>query len=207
MVMTGSLPARPGDFSDRGISFIFRSPRTGVKTSRKIGGQRESRKTMLPEKLFDLSKVDFGRVEYPLEEIRKINLQRFEFEQVHGIHGIYPEEEAIVGYRDVREDEFWVRGHIPGSPLFPGVLMIEAAAQLCSFYQGRVHPTDGFFGFGGVEAVRFRAAVRPGDKMILVGKGIQIHPRKSTFATQIFVKDTLAFEGTIIGVNIRRGKL
>jgi len=162
---------------------------------------------MLPEKLFDLGRVDFKRVDFPIEEIRKINLQRFEFEQIHGIFQIFPEEEALVGYRDVGNDEFWIRGHIPGSPLFPGVLMIEAAAQLCSFYQGRVHPTDGFFGFGGVEGVRFRSAVKPGDRLILVGKGIQVHPRKSTFATQIFVGDNLAFEGTIIGVNIRKAKL
>jgi 3-hydroxyacyl-[acyl-carrier-protein] dehydratase len=162
---------------------------------------------MVPNRLFDLGRVDFGRVEIPIEEIRKINRQRFEFEQIHGIYALFPEEEVVVGYRDIRDDEFWVRGHIPGNPLFPGVLMIEAAAQLCSYYQGKVHPTDGFFGFGGVEAVRFRAAVRPGDKMILVGKGVQIHPRKSTFQTQAFVKDSLVFEGTIIGVNIPKAKL
>jgi 3-hydroxyacyl-[acyl-carrier-protein] dehydratase len=162
---------------------------------------------MVPNRLFDLSRVDFGRVEIPIEEIRKINRQRFEFEQLGGIYALFPEEEVVVGYRDVREDEFWTKGHIPGNPLFPGVLMIEAAAQLCSFYQGKVHPTDGFFGFGGVEGVRFRAAVRPGDKMILVGKGVQIHPRKSTFQTQAFVKDGMVFEGTIIGVNIPKAKL
>ena len=162
---------------------------------------------MLPKPLFDLSRVDFDRVEIPIEEIRKINAQRYEFEQIDGIFQLFPEEEVVVGYRDIRSDEFWVRGHIPGSPLFPGVLMIEAAAQLCSYYLQRFHPTNGFFGFGGVEGVRFRAAVRPGDRMILVGKGIQVHPRKSTFETQAFVRNALVFEGTIIGVTIRKEKL
>ncbi len=44
-------------------------------------------------------------------------------------------ERAIcVGYKDVRDDEFWVSGHMPGMPLMPGVLMCEAAAQLASYF-------------------------------------------------------------------------
>ncbi|MEK7848050.1 MAG: acyl-CoA dehydrogenase family protein, partial [Chloroflexota bacterium] len=38
----------------------------------------------------------------------------------------------VLGYKDVTESEFWVRGHIPGRPLMPGVIQIEAAAQLLS---------------------------------------------------------------------------
>jgi 3-hydroxyacyl-[acyl-carrier-protein] dehydratase len=158
---------------------------------------------MIPKSLFDLGRVNFDVVEFPIEEIRKINRQRFEFEQIHGIYNLFPEENVAVGYRDIGADEFWVRGHVPGMPLFPGVLMIEAAAQICSYYQGKVYPTDGFFAFGGVDAVRFRAAVKPGDKLILVAKGVRLDPRKSTFETQGFVRSALAFEGTVTGVNMK----
>ena len=120
---------------------------------------------------------------------------------------ILRDEGIIVGYKDLREDEFWVRGHIPGTPLFPGVLMVEAAAQLCSIYLGIVNPTPGFFGFGGLEDVRFRATVRPGERLYLIGKAVQVHPRKSTLQAQGVVGEKIAFEATIIGVTIPRGKL
>ena len=161
---------------------------------------------MIPEKIVDLGKIDFGTVEVPIEEIRKINLQRFEFEQLDGIFKLLPEEQALVGYKDIRSEEFWVRGHIPGNPLLPGVLMLEAGAQLCSYYQGKFHPQDGFFGFGGLEDVRFRGAVKPGDRMILVGKAVQIHPRKSTYIVHGFVRDKMVFQATVIGVTIKKEK-
>ena len=41
---------------------------------------------------------------------------------------------VCVGYKDLGPDEFWVRGHMPGMPLMPGVIMCEAAAQLASYY-------------------------------------------------------------------------
>ena len=53
-------------------------------------------------------------------------------EHLNGVN-YYDHNGKIVGYKDVREDEFWVEGHIPGRPLLPGVIMIEAAAQLASF--------------------------------------------------------------------------
>jgi 3-hydroxyacyl-[acyl-carrier-protein] dehydratase len=158
---------------------------------------------MASKQLFDLTRVDMGKVEVPIEEIRRVNRQRYEFEQVDGIFRAFPEEGVVVGYKDVRPDEFWVRGHVPGMPLFPGVLMIEAAAQLCSYYKGKYDPSPGFFGFGGVEEVRFRASVKPGEKLILVGKAVQIHPRRSIFATQAFVNGRLVFEATIIGITIK----
>jgi 3-hydroxyacyl-[acyl-carrier-protein] dehydratase len=89
---------------------------------------------MPPKLLVDLSGIDLTRVAIPIEKIRAVNPQRYEMEQLSGVITYRPELGYIIGFRDVRPDEFWVRGHIPGRPLFPGVLMIEAAAQLSSFY-------------------------------------------------------------------------
>ena len=159
---------------------------------------------MVPKILFDLSRIDQAAIEIPLEEIRRHNPQRFEFEQLDGVFRILPEEGFIIGFKDVRKDEFWVRGHIPGMPLLPGVLMIEAGAQLCAVYQSMVCPSSGFFGFGGLEAVKFRAAVRPGDRLILLGQAVQVHRRRSVFNVQGLVGGTLAFEATVIGIAIPR---
>ena len=115
---------------------------------------------MPPELIFDPSQLDFNRVVADLEQIRKVNSQRFEMEQLTAIVHVDRTEHLIVGYKDVRADEFWVRGHLPGYPLMPGVLMCEAAAQLCSYYsvvQGLIAQGD-FVGFGGLENVRFSVA-------------------------------------------------
>jgi 3-hydroxyacyl-[acyl-carrier-protein] dehydratase len=160
---------------------------------------------MPPALHFDPSGLDFNRVVADREAIRKVNPQRFEMEQLHAIVYVDREQHLIVGYKDVTADEFWVRGHMPGYPLMPGVLMCEAAGQLCSYY----FATHGilnvdFIGFGGVENMRFRGMVRPGDRIVLVGKGIRVHPRQTVFNVQGLVGQTLVFHGDIIGMPMAR---
>ena len=105
---------------------------------------------MPPEPLVDLSTIDTSKVLADREAIARVNPQRFEFAQLDGIYVCDESREVVVGYRDIRDDEFWVRGHIPGRPIFPGVLMIETAAQLVSYYVVSSTPGGGFLGFGGV---------------------------------------------------------
>lgn len=159
---------------------------------------------MSPSLIFDLSRIDQSVVEFPIEEIRQVNPHRHEFEQLDGIFRVFPQEHVLVGFKDVKRDEFWVRGHLPGMPLLPGVLMIEAAAQLASFYQGRSFPGGKFFAFGGVDRARFRGMVRPGDRLILIAKGTRVSPRFSTFETQGLVGESLVFEAAITGVAATR---
>src|SRR6201986_2654587 len=70
-----------------------------------------------------------------------------------------------VGYKDVTDHEFWVRGHMPGMPLMPGVVMCEAAAQLCSYHSQR-HNLLGaeMVGFGGMDGGRVRGPTAHGDR-------------------------------------------
>jgi 3-hydroxyacyl-[acyl-carrier-protein] dehydratase len=157
---------------------------------------------MPPKPLVDLDCIDPSHVIAGREDIRKCNPQRFEFEQLDGVLHIDPEEGLIVGFRDVRPDEFWVRGHIPGRPLLPGVLMCEAAAQLSSYFCAQVDPREGFVGFGGMEGVKFRRPVVPGDRVILVGKCVEIGSRRMRFACQGFVDGDMVYEGTIIGMRM-----
>src|SRR5260370_35731181 len=117
---------------------------------------------MPPELHFDPAKLDFGRVVADQDAIRRVIPQRFEMEQLTAIVLLEPEQQLIVGYKDVRPDEFWVRGHMPDYPLMPGVLMCEAAAQLCSYYvvtQGLLQ--GDFIGFGVLAEERFPGLVRP----------------------------------------------
>ena len=156
---------------------------------------------MPPGALFDLSQVDFGRVVADRDEIHRYNPQRFDMEQLTAVVHLDPSQHLIVGYKDVSADEFWVRGHMPGYPLLPGVLMCEAAAQLCSYFCLKAGLLQGdFIGFGGLENVQFRGPVRPGDRLVLVAKGQKLHRRKTVFNVQGFVGGVMVFNGDIIGV-------
>ena len=156
---------------------------------------------MPPKAIVDLREFDLDRLEYGPEEIRKRNPHRFELELLHGVIAFRPEDGIVVGEHRATDDAFWVRGHIPGRPLFPGVLMVELAAQLCSFHWRMQYPDiDRFFGFGGIENTRFRGTVGPGDRLIVVGKVFDLKPRRTIFDTQGFVEDRMVFETRIMGV-------
>lgn len=156
---------------------------------------------MPPVALVEPATIDTSRVLFDLEGIRQANPQRFEMEQLTAIVAIDPEEHLIIGYKDIEPDEFWARGHVPGYPLMPGVLICEAAAQLSSFYCHVIKIVDtGFLGFGGMEDVRFRGPVRPGDRLVLISKALRVNRRQTIFETQGFVENNMVYHGRIIGV-------
>lgn len=155
---------------------------------------------MPPKPILDLSTIDLSRIVAGPEEIRRLNSQRYEMEHLDGILYMDMEEGIIVGFKDVTDDEFWVRGHIPGRPILPGVIICEAAAQLCSFYYYRATNADQFFGFGGMESVKFRVEVVPGQKLVLVAKNIKMLKRRASFQCQGFVDGRMVFGGIIIGI-------
>ncbi len=155
---------------------------------------------MPPQPLFDISDIDTKKVLIPREGIYEVNPHRYEFQQLDGICHLVPEKGQIVGFRDVRDDEFWVRGHIPGRPLFPGVLMIESAAQLVSYYAMTTDRFGDFLAFGAVDGVKFRGSVVPGKQIILLGKMIELRRRRCIGDTQAFVDGSLVYEGRITGM-------
>jgi 3-hydroxyacyl-[acyl-carrier-protein] dehydratase len=162
---------------------------------------------MPPVALVDPATFDTSRVIADREAIRRGNPQRFEMEQLTAIIYLDPKEHLIIGYKDVEADEFWVRGHMPGYPLLPGVLMCEAAAQLSAYYCHVINLAEGsFIGFGGMEDVRFRGQVRPGDRLVLVSKASRVHRRKTIFETQGFVGTNMVYHGRIIGVPLPKSE-
>jgi len=157
---------------------------------------------MPPQLLYDISGIDIDRVVYDQEAIREANPQRGDMEHLNAIVYAEPELGRIIGYKDVRDDEFWVPGHIPGRPLFPGVLMIECAAQLASFYTRKFVGWKGFIGFGGVEETKFRQQVPPGVRLYLLGqKNWERHHRIHCTVHGV-VNGQLAFECSIVGTEM-----
>ncbi len=156
------------------------------------------------ELIFDPSSLDFDNPLGTTEDICKINPQRFEMLQLTAVVAEDIERNACAAYKDLTDEEFWVRGHMPGMPLMPGVVMLEAAAQLCSYFTQK-HDLLGadMVGFGGVDEVRFRDPVLPGDRLILMCRLERIRRGRMIIAHfQGVVGQALAVEGIIKGIPI-----
>ena len=154
---------------------------------------------MPPQLLFDLAGIDLNSIVYDQQAIREANPQRGAMEHLNGVVHVNAEARQIVGFKDVRADEFWVEGHIPGRPLLPGVIMIEAAAQLASFLTRNVLKWKGFVGFGGTEQVKFRAPVTPGCRMYLIGAMAWERHGRLCCDIQGLVNGNIVFEARVIG--------
>ena len=160
---------------------------------------------MPPPVLFPLERFDPDHVYASLEKIREKNPHRFEMELLTRICHFDLEARELAAVYDVPRDPFWARGHIPDRPIMPGVLLIEAAAQMCSYAVHRawelegIH-REGFFGFGGIDGVKFRGIVFPGDRLLILGRASDIRPRRAVFSTQGWVDGTMVFEAAITGM-------
>jgi len=147
------------------------------------------------------------RVAISLDEILRLNPQREEFLQLESILHLDLAANLIVGHRRLRADEFWVRGHLPGRPLFPGVLMCETMAQAASIHAHKLLGGGGelFFGFGAIERARFRATVSPPADLWVAGRITKSSARRPYFAWegQLLRDDaTIVATAHIVGVGM-----
>jgi 3-hydroxyacyl-[acyl-carrier-protein] dehydratase len=157
--------------------------------------------------ILDFSEYDPNHVVAGVEDIRRYNPQRFEMEQLTAICFEDRERNLCVGYKDLSANEFWVRGHMPGMPLMPGVIMCEAAAQLSSYYSHKYKLMEGMIGFGGLEDVRFRGVVRPGDRFVIVCRMLKLRRSIMTCEFQCFVDRNLVCEGVLKGIALPMDQL
>lgn len=156
------------------------------------------------ELILDPSTLDYDNIIADAEEIRRYNPQRFEMEQLTAIVYEDTEQHICAGFKDITFDEFWVRGHMPNMPLMPGVVMLEAAAQMCSYFSQKYDLLGAaMVGFGGLEEVRFRDPVIPGDRLVLMCKMTKLR-RGAIVVTKFqgFVRNSLAVEGILKGIPI-----
>ena len=158
---------------------------------------------MPPSLLFDMSEIDLnGPDVFDQKAILEVNPQSFEMQQLDGILWYNKQKRLVLGYKDVTENEFWIRGHIPGRPLMPGVIMVESAAQLLSYFVKKVYEVQGFIGFAGIESAKFRASVEPGQRLYLLGHITKFGSRKYSARIQGVVDGTMVFETDVSGMKV-----
>ena len=114
---------------------------------------------------------------------------------------------SIRALKNVTYNEPYFTGHFPHRPLMPGVIMCEAAAQLSSYYAVKNKLMDGMMGFGGMEDIRFRGVVRPGDRFVIVTRLLKARRTIITCEFQSFVGQNLVCEGLIKGIPLPLNQL
>ena len=93
---------------------------------------------------------------------------------------------------------------MPGMPLMPGVVMCEAAAQMCSYHCAAAQFAGReMIGFGGMDEVRFRGTVVPGDRLVVAAQKLQLRLGAMIRCRfQCFVREQIVCEGQIRGIPI-----
>ena len=156
----------------------------------------------MPAPLIDLSKIDLSKIEFDGEAIAEVNPQSYEMSQLDGIIWHDLANMLCLGYKDITDSEFWIRGHLPGRPIMPGVIMVESAAQLCSFFMKRIYGLEGFIGFSGIGKTKFRNTVLPGSRLHLLGHIDKVRSRQFSASVQGIVDDKIVFDTVISGMRV-----
>ena len=155
---------------------------------------------MPPPLLIDIDSIDLDRVLCTREEIYTRLPQAHEFRTLDGVCYMNAERGEIIAFRDVRADEWWCRGHLPGRPIFPGILQLESAAQVAAFFSKYNSSFDGFVAFGGVDQCKFREAVLPPARIYYLCRKQQERSRRVVCATQGVVNRAVVFEAIVTGM-------
>lgn len=107
------------------------------------------------------------------EQIKEIIPQREPFLMIDEIEEYTPGESAV-GYKNVDESEWYFKGHFPGNPIMPGVLIAESLAQTGAIAILSMEENKGKNAlFGGIDKMKFKKMVLPGDKLKLEVKIIK----------------------------------
>lgn len=104
-----------------------------------------------------------------------------------------------VGIKNVTFNEEFFRGHFPGNPIMPGVLILEAMAQVGGIAMLYPEENRGKIAlFGGIENVKFKRQVVPGDQLVMKAELMRVHGNYGRLHAESSVDDQFAAQGDFI---------
>lgn len=152
--------------------------------------------------LFSLDGIDRSATHADGPAIERIIPHRGQMRLLDRVIWIAEDAQRAMGMRQVRETEFWVPGHFPNRPMFPGVLMVESGAQLAAYQWNIQKPTPEIAAFLRIEDCAFRRSVEPGEDLLLLCEVVKAGKRRFITNVQGIVEDRIAFEARISGMSL-----
>ena len=126
-------------------------------------------------------------------DIQKILPHRYPFLLVDRVTEIEPNKKAV-GLKNVTFNEPFFQGHFPGNPIMPGVLVLEAMAQVSGILAMHNRPKGSSVYFMSIEKAKFRKPVVPGDQLQFEISVLQKRKNVWKFAGQTFVDGKVVAE-------------
>lgn len=131
-------------------------------------------------------------------EIQKIIPHRYPFLLVDKIIEL-EEGKRAVGIKNVTINEPFFQGHFPGNPIMPGVLIVEAMAQVAGVISMTLEENKGKLGvFTGIDKVRFKKQVTPGDTLRIETEMISMRRNIAKAEATAYVGDEVACKGVLM---------
>lgn len=158
---------------------------------------------MPPPLLLDFDRVDCDRVLLDRNQIYEYLPHRYEFMLLDAVCHLDAENLEIVSYCDVKAEDWWFRGHVPGRPLLPGVLMLEMAAHTSAVLARQARGITDFIAYGGVDRCKFREVVEPGMRIYFLVKGRDLRARRIVTEAQGVLDGRIAFEAVVTGLMLK----
>jgi 3-hydroxyacyl-[acyl-carrier-protein] dehydratase len=136
-----------------------------------------------------------------IKEIAALLPHRYPFLFIDRVTELVPGE-YVIGYKNITFNEPQFTGHFPETPIFPGVLIIEAMAQLAGVLAARTRnagvAADKAAVIVGVDAVRFKRPVVPGDRLVMRAELVNVKRNIWKFRAAGHVDEVLVAEAEII---------
>jgi UDP-N-acetylglucosamine acyltransferase len=143
---------------------------------------------------------DTERIILDTEEIKKVIPHREPFLLIDKVE-ILEKEKSAVGYKFVSGNEDFFKGHFPGNPIMPGVLVIESMAQTaCVLYLFRPDLQGKFAYFMSIEKTKFRKPVRPGNLLELRVEVVKAKERVGKVRGAAYVDNNIVAESEFMFV-------
>ncbi|MEA5604351.1 3-hydroxyacyl-ACP dehydratase FabZ [Nostoc sp. UHCC 0252] len=152
-----------------------------------------------PQAINETTIISEIQTTFTSEEIQKLLPHRYPFLLVDKIIDYVPGKKAV-GVKNVTINEPHFQGHFPGRPLMPGVLIVEAMAQVGGIVLTQMSSVEGgLFVFAGIDKVRFRRQIVPGDQLVMTVELLWVKQRRfGKMQGRAEVDGQLACEGELM---------